>query len=271
MLSSLLTSLSMGYLRLDGSTPVGKRQELVDTFNRSPARDCFAFLLSAKAGGLGLNLVGASRLVLFDVDWNPAIDTQAMARIHRDGQKRPCIVYRLLMTGALDEKIWQRQVTKLGLASSVMDQRAGSSSFSRDELRDLFRLDDTTGCQTHELIGCKCDGRGLPDTSLIQSADAGGALESDGAAPEPGGLVKCSELDLEEQERKIEAIQAAKRRRKRGAEMQSLLAYTHIDTSRFSVEDNEDMDALVHDEVLLSVLKSEENRVAFAFAKTSGG
>ena len=56
-------------------------------------------LLSTRAGGAGLNLVGANRLVLFDSDWNPAVDLQAMARVWRDGQRKPCLVYRLLTTG----------------------------------------------------------------------------------------------------------------------------------------------------------------------------
>lgn len=57
------------------------------------------FLLSTRAGGAGLNLIGASRLVLVDSDWNPAVDLQAMGRIWRDGQKKPCTIYRLLTTG----------------------------------------------------------------------------------------------------------------------------------------------------------------------------
>lgn len=56
-------------------------------------------LLSTRAGGAGLNLIGANRLVLFDSDWNPAVDLQAMARVWRDGQRKPCVVYRLLTTG----------------------------------------------------------------------------------------------------------------------------------------------------------------------------
>jgi hypothetical protein len=70
----------------------------------------FVFLLSTKAGGVGLNIVGASRLVLFDIDWNPAHDLQAMARVWRDGQTRPVHIYRLLLAGTIDEKIFQRQV-----------------------------------------------------------------------------------------------------------------------------------------------------------------
>ena len=67
----------------------------MERFN-DPASSDFVFLLSSKAGGCGLNLIGANRLVMFDPDWNPANDDQAMARVWRDGQKKPCFVYRLL-------------------------------------------------------------------------------------------------------------------------------------------------------------------------------
>ena len=176
VLASLLTSKSYKYLRLDGSTPQNKRQDLVDRFNRSPVSNSFVFLLSAKAGGTGLNLIGASRLILFDIDWNPATDLQAMARVHRDGQTRPCYIYRLLTQGALDEKIFQRQASKTGLADSIVDGKASVSSFTRDELRDLFTLDESQDCQTHRLLGCDCYGNGMPvnveeDESAASSND----------------------------------------------------------------------------------------------------
>ena len=83
----------------------------MDRFNRrSPGDDLFIFLLSSHAGGVGLNLVGGSRLVLLDSDWNPAVDLQAMGRVWRQGQRRPVVVYRLLSTGTLEEKMFQRQV-----------------------------------------------------------------------------------------------------------------------------------------------------------------
>jgi DNA repair and recombination protein RAD54B len=268
LLSTLLTSNSMPFLRLDGSTPSGKRQDLVDTFNKSPASHNFAFLLSAKAGGMGLNLIGASRLVLFDVDWNPAIDAQAMARIHRDGQKRPCFIYRLLIKGALDEKIWQRQVMKVALADSVMSKKAGSSSFSRDELRDLFRLDEGSRCQTHELIGCSCAGTGVPDAGVSAETSDRSADGSEDELPDFPMPIRANEVDMDAQEERIRAKLAKKRGM--GAEMQSLMAYAHIDTSDFKEDMDLDMEALVHDEALLGVLKDEENRVGFVFAKTSG-
>ena len=275
LLQALLASLAYPYLRLDGSTPSAKRQELVDSFNRSPASSCFAFLLSAKSGGVGLNLIGASRLVLFDVDWNPATDLQAMARIHRDGQKRPCIIYRFLMAGGIDEKIWQRQVTKLGLASNIMDQqKEGKNNFSREELKDLFRLDEGLSCQTHDLLGCACDGRGLPDTALEvptpkEAVDSGDEASED-ELPALPKLIPANKLDMAKQEREIRGRIRGTSSKGEVNKIESLMAYSHIDTSKFAVEDDEDMEAMVRDEVLLRVLKDEGNMVSFVFAKTMG-
>ncbi|KAH8548688.1 fibrinogen silencer-binding protein [Umbelopsis sp. PMI_123] len=146
------------YYRLDGSTPAAQRQTMVDRFNQ-PDDDRFIFLLSAKSGGIGLNLTGASRLVLFDPDWNPSVDKQVMARIYRDGQKRPAHVYRLLTTGTIDEKIFQRQLNKNSLSESIMGlgEELSVNQFSDSQIRDLFRLDTDTFCQTHDLLDCKCN------------------------------------------------------------------------------------------------------------------
>ena len=89
LLTMLCDKHSIPHCRLDGSTPPASRQGIVDQFN-SASSLTRVFLLSSKAGGVGLNLVGASRLVLYDLDWNPATDAQAMGRVWRDGQKRHC-------------------------------------------------------------------------------------------------------------------------------------------------------------------------------------
>lgn len=83
------------FVRLDGSMSIKKRSKVVDNFN-DPKSDIFLFMLSSKAGGCGLNLIGANRLFMFDPDWNPANDEQAMARVWRDGQTKPCYIYRLV-------------------------------------------------------------------------------------------------------------------------------------------------------------------------------
>ena len=278
LLSTLLTSLAHPFLRLDGSTPSSKRQGLVDTFNRSPASACFAFLLSAKAGGMGINLIGASRLVLFDVDWNPATDLQAMARIHRDGQKKQCFIYRFVMAGGLDEKIWQRQITKLGLASNIMDQKGGGNSFTGEELRDLFRLDEGLSCQTHDLLECECGGRGMPDAAVATEGSPWTVLDSDNCDDDDdddfpsvpvGRLMKANQVDMETQEQKIKDDAHKARHRGEGTKMESLMAYSHIDTSAYKDGEDENLEMLVPDEVLLRVLKDEDSRISFVFAKTS--
>jgi len=88
--------------------------------------------LSTKAGGVGLNLIGASRLILFDLDWNPAHDLQAMARIWRDGQKKECFIYRLLTTGTIEEKIFQRQMSKGSLGDSLTESGKTSNLANED-------------------------------------------------------------------------------------------------------------------------------------------
>ncbi|KAJ9537882.1 hypothetical protein OSB04_030615 [Centaurea solstitialis] len=113
------------FLRLDGTTSISKRQKLVNCFN-DPSKDEFAFLLSSKAGGCGLNLIGGNRLVLFDPDWNPANDKQAAARVWRDGQKKRVYIYRFLSTGTIEEKVYQRQMSKEGLQKVIQQEQADS-------------------------------------------------------------------------------------------------------------------------------------------------
>ncbi|XP_075438826.1 DNA repair and recombination protein RAD54B isoform X2 [Ascaphus truei] len=147
------------WTRLDGQTPVSQRQHIVDGFNSKYSPDVI-FLLSSKAGGVGLNLIGASHLILYDIDWNPANDIQAMARVWRDGQRRTVHIYRLLTTGTLEEKIYQRQIRKQGLSGAVVDltKKSENIRFSVDELRNLFALHEDSDCVTHDLLECDCAG-----------------------------------------------------------------------------------------------------------------
>jgi len=144
-----------GCLRLDGTMNVNKRQKLVDKFN-DPEGGEFVFLLSSKAGGCGLNLIGANRLILFDPDWNPAADQQALARVWRDGQKKDCFVYRFIATGTIEEKIFQRQSHKQSLSSCVVDSAEDvERHFSLDSLRELFQYRGNTRSDTHDTFKCK--------------------------------------------------------------------------------------------------------------------
>ena len=127
-------------LRIDGSTPALDRAKLADTFNADAS--IHAFLLSTRAAGTGLNLVGADTVIFYDHDWNPANDAQAMDRAYRIGQTRNVTVYKLVSRGTLEEKILARQSEKLSLAEGVIGADAGGfKDLSRDELLDLFTLD----------------------------------------------------------------------------------------------------------------------------------
>ncbi|XP_060190147.1 switch 2 [Lycium barbarum] len=115
ILEKFIIRKGYGFSRLDGSTPTSLRQSLVDDFNSSPSKQ--VFLLSTKAGGLGLNLVSANRVVIFDPNWNPAHDLQAQDRSFRFGQKRHVVVFRLLAAGSLEELVYTRQVYKQQLSN----------------------------------------------------------------------------------------------------------------------------------------------------------
>ncbi|KAF4121591.1 DNA repair and recombination protein RAD54 and RAD54-like protein [Geosmithia morbida] len=144
-----------GCLRLDGTMNVNKRQKLVDRFNNPEGTET-VFLLSSKAGGCGINLIGANRLVLFDPDWNPAADQQALARVWRDGQKKDCFVYRFIATGTIEEKIFQRQSHKQSLSSCLVDSAEDvERHFSLDSLRELFQYQANTRSDTHDTFKCK--------------------------------------------------------------------------------------------------------------------
>ncbi|KAL4440282.1 hypothetical protein ABPG75_003283 [Micractinium tetrahymenae] len=162
------------YVRLDGTTTIKKRNKLVKEFNDQSNKNQFAFLLSSKAGGCGLNLIGGNRLVLFDPSWNPADDKQAAARVWRDGQQKKVYVYRFMAAGSIEEKVYQRQLSKEGL-QQVVDSKAGGKPagpnlMSMEELRDLFSYDPDTLSSTYDGMVCqrpaqpaaagKADGRG---------------------------------------------------------------------------------------------------------------
>ncbi|KAH7109846.1 DNA repair and recombination protein RAD26 [Dendryphion nanum] len=283
MIQNLLTSLSYPFLRLDGSTPSSKRQPLVEKFNHSDSQTHFAFLLSAKSGGVGINLIGASRIVLFDIDWNPATDLQAMARIHRDGQKLPCKIYRFVVQGAIEERILQRQVVKMGLADAIVDGRGGESrvKFSKEELRDLFRLDEREeGCATHELVGCGCRGWGVEAEGAAE-VDAKVNDEDDGKENENENAIltlrPASRVNMAVQEAALERRRERKRNGgigKEGKKLGMLLNYAHIDPRFLRKRMKEDGDtaelaSMVDDDVFLEVLKEADCRVGFVMTKSS--
>uniref|UniRef100_A0A183T3F0 SWI/SNF-related matrix-associated actin-dependent regulator of chromatin subfamily A containing DEAD/H box 1 n=1 Tax=Schistocephalus solidus TaxID=70667 RepID=A0A183T3F0_SCHSO len=124
ILGEYLVNKGNKFLRLDGSTPVQDRQTLIDTFNDDETYEIF--LLSTKAGGLGISLTGADIVILHDLDFNPYNDRQAADRCHRLGQTKPVHVIRLVSEGTIEENIWRTAEEKLRLEEDVTD-------FAREE------------------------------------------------------------------------------------------------------------------------------------------
>lgn len=141
-LEYFLASIGMKHLRLDGMTKADDRQEMLELFNAKDS-EYFCFLLSTRAGGLGLNLQTADTVIIFDSDWNPMMDLQAQDRAHRIGQTKEVRVFRLICSGSVEVKILERATRKLQIESQVI--QAGqfnnkSSDKDRHELlKDLLR------------------------------------------------------------------------------------------------------------------------------------
>ena len=153
LMQSVCEQSGWASLRLDGATPTNQRVELVERFN-SGREAATIFLLSAKAGGSGLNLVGASHLILLDPAWNPASDRQVIGRVHRPGSAaRKVVAYRLLTTGTLEEKIFQRQLLKTDYAEGAVDDGSSHRHYTSDELAQVFQFDAATYSSTYQLQG----------------------------------------------------------------------------------------------------------------------
>ena len=124
------------YQYLDGSTPPKARQEQVAAFQRGEGE---LFLISLKAGGVGLNLTAADYVIHLDPWWNPAVEDQASDRAHRIGQLRPVTVYRLVAANTIEEKIVALHHQKRDLADSLLEGTDTAARVSADDLMDLLR------------------------------------------------------------------------------------------------------------------------------------
>uniref|UniRef100_A0A1I8JJE9 DNA excision repair protein ERCC-6 n=1 Tax=Macrostomum lignano TaxID=282301 RepID=A0A1I8JJE9_9PLAT len=139
------------YMRMDGGTAVRSRQTLVHRFNTDPGT--FVFLLTSRVGGIGVNLTGANRVIIFDPDWNPCTDLQARERAWRIGQQRDVVIYRLLSSGTIEEKVYHRQIFKQFLANRILRDPRQRRFFKANNLDELFALkDDVEGTETRALF-----------------------------------------------------------------------------------------------------------------------
>ncbi|KAI1004372.1 Chromo domain-containing protein 1 [Podosphaera aphanis] len=121
------------FQRLDGTIAAGPRRMAIDHFNAEGSND-FCFLLSTRAGGLGINLMTADTVIIFDSDWNPQADLQAMARAHRIGQKKPVSIYRLVSKDTVEEEVLERARNKLMLEFITIQR--GVTDKEKKELRE---------------------------------------------------------------------------------------------------------------------------------------
>lgn len=136
ILEAYLKKKNISYQYLDGSTPLNKRQERIEAFQRGEGD---LFLISLKAGGVGLNLTAADYVIHMDPWWNPAVEDQATDRAHRIGQERPVTVYRLVTEGTIEEKILKLHEQKRDLADSLLTGADVSARLTADDLLSLIK------------------------------------------------------------------------------------------------------------------------------------
>jgi len=136
LIAKSLDERQLPYQSLTGDTPGVQRAGLVDRFQ---AADVPIFLISLKAGGVGLNLTAADTVIHYDPWWNPAVEAQATDRAHRIGQDKPVFVYKLICASTVEEKIQALQQRKADLARAVLDGGSTQAAkFEEADLADLF-------------------------------------------------------------------------------------------------------------------------------------
>ena len=135
LVRAALDKAGYSYHYLDGSTPMAERSKMVAAFQKG---DRDMFLISLKAGGLGLNLTAADYVVHLDPWWNPAIEDQASDRAHRIGQSKPVTIYRLVAENTIEEKILRLHATKRDLAETLLEGTDTTAKLTLDQLKALI-------------------------------------------------------------------------------------------------------------------------------------
>ncbi|KAM6930947.1 DNA excision repair protein ERCC-6-like [Xenentodon cancila] len=148
IIERILSNRGFKVLRLDGTiSQLAERERLITLFQTDKRYS--VFLLTTQVGGVGITLTAANRVVIYDPSWNPATDAQAVDRAYRIGQTENVVIYRLITCGTVEEKIYRRQVFKDSLIrQNTGDKKNPFRYFSRQELKELFTLEDTRSSST---------------------------------------------------------------------------------------------------------------------------
>jgi DNA excision repair protein ERCC-6 len=171
------------YRRMDGTTPIKERQSMVDEFNNDP--DLHVFLLTTRVGGIGVNLTGADRVIIYDPDWNPSTDLQARERAWRLGQKRDVTIFRLMTKGTIEEKIYHRQIFKQFLTNKITRDPHQREGFQLSDLYDLFTLEEE-------------DDKELETTKMFKNAEVTYQEEPSDSGDKGKSTLKAKGEDLNE-------------------------------------------------------------------------
>ncbi|KAG1958528.1 chromatin remodeling [Pimephales promelas] len=168
IMERVLRNKNFRLLRLDGTvTHLAEREKRITLFQTD--KRYTIFLLTTQVGGVGITLTGANRVVIFDPSWNPATDAQAVDRAYRIGQTENVIIYRLITCGTVEEKIYRRQVFKDSLIRQTTgDKKNPFRYFSKQELRELFNLEDTHSSSTQQQLQAMHAQNRRSDTNLDQ-------------------------------------------------------------------------------------------------------
>ncbi|EAW07808.1 chromatin-remodeling ATPase CHD1 [Aspergillus clavatus NRRL 1] len=200
LLGDYMESRGYTYQRLDGTIPAVSRRLAIEHFNAPDSSD-FCFLLSTRAGGLGINLMTADTVVLFDSDWNPQADLQAMARAHRIGQTRPVSVYRLVSKDTVEEEVIERARNKLLLefitiqrgvtdkeASELQSKMARSGAFAAEpnSTEDISRILKRRGQKMFEQTGNQQKLEQIDIDSVLANAELHQTEQAEGIQADGG-------------------------------------------------------------------------------------
>merc|ERR550537_2131826 len=213
----VLRVLGLKFLRIDGSIDP-KDRDLKLTKFQAPGSRYFCMCLSSQVGGVGLTITGADRVVLVDPAWNPAMDAQAIDRVHRIGQLKEVVVYRLIGSGAIEDKMFRLQVFKRGLSKTYLEQEQQVRFFTHKQLKQLFEPPNQS-TSTQSLMAEQIGAEALEHEDLLK------VVASDiGSTDDPDALTFWQSSDVlgfsdyqrlfmfleQANEEEVEAVQHAK-------------------------------------------------------------